>query len=142
MNTLVARSGSAWLLLGLLAHNLDFMASTYIQRTRARRAHRTRALLHGTATRPRLSVARTLKHMSAQLIDDDAGKTLLGLSDTVLKKAPKESFERAAAFGKEFAARVLKETDVKEVVFDRGRFAYHGRVKAFADAAREEGLVF
>ena len=109
---------------------------------KARRAHRTRARLHGTAERPRLSVFRSAKHFTAQLIDDDAGKTIASVNDQQLKDAKeKKPVEIAALLGAAMAEKA-KAAKVEAVVFDRGPFAYHGRVKAFADAAREAGLTF
>lgn len=107
-----------------------------------RRAHRTRARLHGTAERPRLSVFRTAKHFSAQLIDDNNGKTLASVHDGQLTDAAgKKPVEIAALLGAAMAEKA-KAVKVETVIFDRGPFAYHGRVKAFADAARESGLTF
>ncbi len=107
-----------------------------------RRRLRTRAKLHGTAKRPRLSVFRSLKHLSVQAIDDDARKTLLAVSDKHLPEAErkgKKPIQVAAALGK-LTAEKAKEAGINEAIFDRGSFKYHGRVKALADAAREAGL--
>ena len=107
-----------------------------------RRAHRTRARIHGTAERPRLSVFRSAKHFSAQLINDDEGKTIASVNDTQVKDAAgKKPVEVAALLGTAMAEKATA-AGVKTIVFDRGPFAYHGRVKAFADAAREAGLTF
>lgn len=94
------------------------------------------------AQRPRLSVFRSLKNISAQIIDDATGKTLVAAS-TVEKGAVKKGGNIAAAkaMGKLIAERAIAK-GVKQVVFDRGRALYHGRVKALADAAREGGLDF
>ena len=108
---------------------------------RIRRHRRVRKKVHGTAARPRLAVHRSNKHISAQVIDDDAGVTLAAASTT-------EAAERASGGGTvEAAARVgklvaerAKAAGVTAVVFDRGGFAYHGRVAAVAEAAREAGL--
>lgn len=105
---------------------------------KARRAYRTRARILGTAERPRLSVHRTLKHISAQLINDVDGTTLAAVNDTDAKGT---GVEKAAAVGKAIA-EAAKKAGVETVVFDRGAFKYHGRVKALADAARENGLTF
>ena len=110
------------------------------QLAKYRRAHRTRARLHGTAARPRLSVFRSAKHFSAQLINDDASKTIVSVHDKEAKDAGKPT-EVAAALGG-LMAKKAKEAGIDAVVFDRGSFAYHGRVQAFADAAREGGLTF
>jgi len=95
--------------------------------------------------RPRLSVHRTLKHISAQVIDDGEGRTLAAVSSTskALSDAlsGKNKTERASVIGAEIA-RLAKEAGVESVSFDRGYSKYHGRVKALADAAREGGLQF
>ncbi len=113
--------------------------------TRARRARRTRAKIRGTANRPRLSVFRSAKHLSAQIIDDATGKTLAAASsqaiDAKALAALKGKTTVAAEVGK-MIAEAGKKAGVDAVVFDRGRFAYHGRVKALAEAARENGLTF
>ncbi len=107
---------------------------------RTRRAHRTRAKLHGTAVRPRLSVFRSAKHFSAQLIDDDNGKTLASVHDKEVDTKIKP-IEQSTALGKLIADKA-KAAKVTAVIFDRGSYAYHGRVKAFAEGAREGGLTF
>lgn len=108
---------------------------------RITRHKRVRAKVKGTAKIPRLCVFRSLKHMYAQLIDDDHGKVLASTSDfeAKLKKANKKDL--AAAVGK-LIAEEGKKIKVEKVVFDRGGFVYHGRVKAVAEAAREGGLKF
>jgi large subunit ribosomal protein L18 len=111
-----------------------------------RRSHRVRHTLRRAANgRARLSVFRSSKHIYAQVIDDSAGKTVAAAStlDKDLKGAlPKGSDLKAAeAVGKLVAERALK-AGVKDVVFDRGGYIYHGRVKALAEAAREAGLNF
>jgi large subunit ribosomal protein L18 len=112
---------------------------------RARLHARIRKKLAGTPERPRLAVFRSQSHIYAQLIDDDAGRTLCSASS--LEKALKGDFKRGAnvaaakAVGRLIADRA-KEKGVAAVVFDRGGFQYHGRVKALADAAREGGLKF
>ena len=114
--------------------------------TNARRKQRVRLALRRTANgRPRLSVFRSSKHIYAQVIDDLKGTTLASASS--LEKTMRDggktgaNIEAAAAVGKLVAERALKD-GVKEVVFDRGQYLYHGRVKALADAARESGLTF
>jgi len=109
-------------------------------RKRVRRAHRVRAKIHGTAQRPRLSVFRSLKHISAQLIDDDKGETLAAASDLDINKKS-ASIDFAKAVGAKLAAVALKK-NIKAVVFDRGSYAYHGKVKAVAEGARSGGLKF
>ena len=95
--------------------------------------------------RPRLSVFRSLAHTYAQIIDDKSGTTLCGVGTSAKGIASelkgKSKTEKAAHVGKEIA-RLAQEKGVSEVVFDRGSFKYHGRVKALADAAREGGLKF
>ncbi|OGC08194.1 50S ribosomal protein L18 [candidate division WOR-1 bacterium RIFOXYD2_FULL_36_8] len=98
-----------------------------------------RKKIFGNVERPRLNVYKSLKHIHAQIIDDDSQKTIVGLSTQIVKKGNK--MERSVVLGKEIAKRA-KEEGVTKVVFDRGKFKYHGRIKAFADAAREGGLNF
>lgn len=104
-----------------------------------RRAIRTRAKIRGTATRPRLTVFRSQTHIYAQVIDDAAGKTLAAASDMGAEGG--KPLERAARVGADVAKKAVT-AGVKQVVFDRGAYLYHGRVKAVADAAREAGLEF
>jgi large subunit ribosomal protein L18 len=106
-----------------------------------RRRIRVRSRIHGTALRPRLTVHITAKHITAQLIDDDAGKTL-GYATTVKATAAKGTMtERAIWVGKEIAASG-KKNKISKVVFDRAGRLYHGRLAALAEAARSEGLEF
>ena len=104
------------------------------------RANRTRAKLHGTAERPRLSVHMSNLHIIAQVIDDDAGKTL-AYATTVGQKLTGSMAEKAAKIGTEIAKKA-KTAKVKKVVFDRGSKLYAGRMSALANAARKEGLEF
>ncbi|HKU18441.1 MAG TPA: 50S ribosomal protein L18 [Candidatus Saccharimonadales bacterium] len=105
------------------------------------RKHRVRATVTGTPERPRLSVHISNKHITAQVIDDQAGKTL-AYASTVSAKAVKGSMtERAAWVGEEIGKKA-KTAKVSTVVFDRGSHLYHGRVQALADAARKAGLEF
>ncbi|MEK7596467.1 MAG: 50S ribosomal protein L18 [Patescibacteria group bacterium] len=113
---------------------------------RKHRHKRIRAKVRGTAGCPRLSVFRSNKHIFLQLINDEERKTLLGMGDFLkkgkLKSEKKETkTEKARRFGKKIAELALK-AGVKKVVFDRGGFLYHGRVKAAAEGAREGGLDF
>ena len=103
---------------------------------------RIRRKLAGTAERPRLAIFRSVAHIYAQVIDDAAGKTLVAASS--IDKGAKSNggnVMAAKAIGKLVAERA-KEKGIKQVVFDRGGYHYHGRVKALADAAREAGLEF
>lgn len=104
----------------------------------ALRAKRTRAHVRGTSARPRLSVKRSLKHIYAQLIDDHSGKTLASASDKTITTKGKP-VEIAKEVGKQLAEKAVT-AGVKEAVFDRGAYRYHGRVAAIADGAREGGL--
>lgn len=104
-----------------------------------KRAMRVRSKIKAGTTRPRLSLHRSNKHLYAQIIDDAQGVTIVGLSSSSFEGATKS--EIAANFGKAFAAKVA-EKKIDEVVFDRGSSKFHGRVKAFADSARESGLKF
>ena len=109
-----------------------------------RRRRRVRTALRSRASgKPRLSVHRSGKHIYAQVIDDGAGKTLASAStlDKDLKGKANATRDGAAAVGKAIAERA-KKAGVSSVVFDRGGFLFHGRVKALADAAREGGLEF
>lgn len=112
--------------------------------SRKRRHMRIRKHMSGTPDRPRLVVYRSLRHISAQVIDDTAGHTLLSVSsnDPALRgKVKGGNIEGAKAIGKVVAEKA-KAAKINEVVFDRGGYLYHGRVKALADAAREAGLKF
>jgi large subunit ribosomal protein L18 len=109
------------------------------------RHRRLRKRLTGTTERPRLAVFRSAKHMSVQVIDDVKGVTLAAASTQqaeVAKAAEgKKPIEVAAVVGQQIA-KLAQEAKIKSVVFDRGGYNYHGRVKALADAARESGLEF
>ena len=104
------------------------------------RANRTRAKIHGTAERPRLSVNISNKHIIAQIIDDDKGTTL-AYATTVGSKDKGSKTELAAKIGSEIAKKA-KKAKIEKVVFDRGARLYAGRLSALADAARKEGLEF
>ena len=110
---------------------------------RYRRHLRIRKKVHGTNERPRLAVHRSLKHVYAQIIDDVSGRTLLGVSDQAKDISVKEAGKVAASFavGKLLGERAAA-AGIKQVVFDRGGYPYHGRVKAVADGARKAGLEF
>ena len=117
------------------------------QLQRQRRHFRIRGKIRGTAERPRLVVYRSLRNMEGQLVDDDAGHTLLGMSTlgSAMKDFAAEGkhkrIEQAHAAGKLLGEKA-KEQGIESVVFDRGGYRYHGRVKAFAEGAREGGLQF
>jgi len=120
------------------------MPSDKVEKRAARRA-RVRRKVAGSDTRPRLSIYRSLHHIYAQIISDESGRTLVSVStlgpalaDGINKKS---NVAAAKAIGKAIADRCLK-SGIKEVIFDRNGFLYHGRVKALADAAREAGLKF
>jgi large subunit ribosomal protein L18 len=108
---------------------------------RLKRRRRVRAKIHGTAERPRISVFRSNRGIFAQLIDDDSGRTLAAVSWTEDSLKGLSRLEQATRAGAQLAERA-KAAGVESVVFDRGGYQYHGRVKAFADAAREAGLQF
>jgi large subunit ribosomal protein L18 len=111
------------------------------------RHSRVRKKIWGTAGRPRLVVFRSLRNFEGQVVDDDAGRTLVGLSTLTADlsdfkaEGKNVGIERAKAAGKLLADRA-KAVGVESVVFDRGGYQYHGRVKAFAEGAREGGLKF
>ena len=113
--------------------------------TRRRIRYRIRKKVTGTADRPRLAIFRSDKHIYAQAIDDGSGKTLAHAStlDADLRGSVKRggNVDAAKAVGGVIAAR-LKDKGIQNVVFDRGGYLYHGRIKALADAAREAGLKF
>jgi large subunit ribosomal protein L18 len=118
------------------------MATITTRQARERRHRRVRGRVEGTAERPRLVVFRSNRGIEAQLVDDLAGKTLAAASWLNLKKSFKgDKTEQAAEVGKLLAANA-KKAKVEAVVFDRGGYLYHGRVKALADSAREGGLKF
>lgn len=109
-----------------------------------------RAKIFGTRTRPRLCVFRSAKHIYGQLIDDEKGKTIVSVNDNEIKRSTKRKAEEKAmsgkiaiAFGvgKLIAEKAAKEK-IEKVVFDRGGYEYHGRVKSLAEGAREGGLKF
>ena len=104
------------------------------------RHHRVRAKVIGSASKPRLNVFRSLSQIYVQLIDDESGKTLAAASSKEIKAKGKKS-EIAAQVGK-LAAEKAQAVGIKQVVFDRGGYQYHGRVKELAEAARAAGLEF
>ena len=106
---------------------------------RLKRRRRVRAKIHGTAERPRISVFRSNRGISAQLIDDDTGRTLAAVNWTEADLRSLTGADQAKRAGSVLAERA-KAAGIESVVFDRGGYQYHGRVKAFADGAREAGL--
>ena len=119
------------------------MAQDSKDRIRLRIHKRIRQRLAGSSERPRLAVFRSLKHIYAQVIDDRAGHTIVAASSNEKKAVTKSggNVSGAKEVGKLIAERA-KEKGINKVVFDRGGYLYHGRVKALADAAREAGLEF
>jgi large subunit ribosomal protein L18 len=115
---------------------------TTVREARLRRHRRVRGKVRGTAERPRLAVFRSNRGIFAQLVDDDAGKTVVAVSWINLPKSFKgDKTEQAGEVGKRLAD-AAKKAGVEGVVFDRGGYLYHGRVKALAEGAREGGLSF
>ncbi len=121
------------------------MSKTTPREARLRRHHRVRLTVKGTAERPRLCVFRSLNHIYAQIIDDSAGSTLVSAStvagEVKSKADSKAKTEQAKLVGAAIAREALGK-GIQQVVFDRGGYQYHGRVKALAEAAREAGLKF
>ena len=118
-----------------------------VQKKKIIRKRKTRGKISGTKERPRLSVFRSSKSISAQIIDDQKHKTIVSARSSEIKKNKKDNADlsgkkiEAYQVGRLIASRALK-AKIKKVVFDRGRYMYHGRVKALADGARKEGLKF
>jgi large subunit ribosomal protein L18 len=109
------------------------------EQQRYRRHLRVRKKVTGTAERPRLVVFRSLKHISVQLVDDVARRTIATVTSTTIEGGKKT--EKSTEVGKRIAAKA-KDAGITKVVFDRAGYKYHGRVKAVADGAREGGLEF
>ena len=112
---------------------------------RLRRHLRVRRKVRGTAQRPRLSVYRSLSHIYAQVIDDDAGHTLAAASDLEAAARGEVNGKRKTEMAKmvgELVAQRARERGITQVVFDRGGYQFHGRVKTLADSARKAGLTF
>ena len=110
---------------------------------RIRIKHRVRKVVHGTATRPRMSVFRSNKDIYVQLIDDHAGHTLVAASSAIpeIRDQKATKIAKSAMVGKTIAEKA-QAAGITSVVFDRNGYLYHGRVKSLADAAREGGLIF
>jgi large subunit ribosomal protein L18 len=117
------------------------MSTLTVREGRQRRHRRVRGKVFGTAERPRLVVFRSNRGIEAQVVDDLEGKTLAAASWLNLKSFKGSKTEQAAEVGK-LLAQNAKGAGVETVIFDRGGYLYHGRVKALADAAREGGLKF
>jgi len=117
------------------------MSSLTTRQARERRHRRVRGKVSGTTERPRLAVFRSNRGIFAQLVDDSTGKTLAGASWITVKSATGNKTDQAKAVGLA-VAEAAKKAGVEAVVFDRGGYLYHGRVKALAEGAREGGLKF
>lgn len=111
------------------------------QEKRHRRHKRIRAKVFGTADKPRLCVFRSEKHIYAQLINDEKAKTIVAISDLEFTKNRGTKINKAKEIGK-LIAKKAKDLKIERVVFDRGGYKYHGRVRAVAEGAREAGLIF
>ncbi len=112
-----------------------------MEKRRRNRAFRVRRKVRGTAERPRISVYRTNMHIYAQIIDDEAERTLCQTSSKALKMAYGGNIEAAKKVGEELG-KLAKKNKIERAGFDRGSRAYHGRVKALAEAVREAGVKF
>lgn len=109
---------------------------------RTRRKLRVRKKIYGTSERPRMTIFRSLKHLYIQIVDDTLGKTLVSVSTSKKSETLKGSnVETAKQLGKKIAEKAIS-SNIKNVIFDRNGYIYHGRVKAIAEAAREGGLEF
>jgi large subunit ribosomal protein L18 len=117
------------------------MSSLTVRQARERRHRRVRGKVVGTGARPRLAVFRSNRGVFAQLIDDSSGKTLAGASWVTVKGLTGNKTDQAREVGRKLA-EAAKTVGVESVVFDRGGYLYHGRVKALAEGAREGGLKF
>jgi large subunit ribosomal protein L18 len=117
------------------------MAFTERDEARQKRHRRLRSRISGTADRPRLAVYRSLNQIYAQVIDDRSGRTLAAASSLEAKDGKAKRAEAAKAVGERIAEKA-KAAGIEDVIFDRGGYRYHGRVKALADAARSNGLRF
>lgn len=123
------------------------MNTTGIKRKKREMRHkRVRAKIKGTAQKPRMSVFRSNKHIFLQLIDDEKGKTIVSVGDIAPKAGKKSKIKmtktKLAFEAGKILAESAKKKKIKNVIFDRGGYAYHGRVKAAAEGAREGGLEF
>ena len=118
------------------------MSTLTVREARTRRHRRVRSKITGSSERPRLVVFRSNRGIEAQLVDDLEGKTMAAASWLHLKRSFKGSKTAQAAEVGKLLAQNAKQAEIETVVFDRGGYLYHGRVKALADAAREGGLKF
>jgi large subunit ribosomal protein L18 len=116
------------------------MSITTPQQRRLKRRRRVRAKVHGTAERPRISVFRSNRGIAAQLVDDEAGRTLVAVQWTEPELRDLKKAEQSTKAG-ELLAQRAKAAGIETAVFDRGGYQYHGHVKAFADGVREGGIV-
>jgi len=114
---------------------------SFKQVKKERRQKKIRARIHGTNTKPRLCVFRSINHIYAQIINDDTAEVLISVSDKEIKATKKNKVEISKEIGKIIAKKAI-ENKIETVVFDRAGFLFHGRVKALADGAREGGLKF
>jgi|SRR6195256_2586945 large subunit ribosomal protein L18 len=115
------------------------MSITTPEQRRLKRRRRVRAKVRGTAERPRISVFRSNRGIAAQLVDDDAGRTLVAVQWTEPELRDLKKSEQSTKAG-ELLAQRAKAAGIERAVFDRGGYQYHGRVKAFADGVREGGI--
>lgn len=123
------------------------MDNSLLRRTKARkrRQHRVRNQVRGSATKPRLTVSKTNRHIYAQIIDDEQGLTLASFGTQSKESQGTDNSaksKKTARFIGQRLAELAKEKDVSEVVFDRGRYKYHGLIAELADGARKSGLRF
>jgi len=115
------------------------MKQVHTHNNKQRRKLRTRGRIKATSDKPRMSAHRTNQHIYVQIIDDITAQTIAASSDKQLKPVKGTPVEIASLVGKDIAQKAQK-AGIKQVIFDRGHFAYHGRIKAVAEAAREAGL--
>lgn len=117
------------------------MKDIHKENQKLRRKKRTRGKVYGTKERPRLSVFRSNNFLYAQIINDNDGKTILGVSEKKMKLEKGSKVNRAKSLGLSIA-KLAKVKKITKVVFDKGAYSYHGRIKALAEGARQGGLTF